>query len=31
VAGTPEEFASHIKAEMEKAAKVIKAANIKPD
>lgn len=31
VAGTPEEFAAHIKTEMEKAAKVIKAANIKPD
>ncbi len=31
VAGTPEEFAAHIKSEMDKAAKVIKAANIKPD
>ena len=31
VAGTPEEFAAHIKSEMEKAAKVIKAANIKVD
>ena len=31
VAGTPEEFAEHIRTEMEKAAKVIKAANIKPD
>jgi len=31
VAGTPEKFAAHIKSEMDKAAKVIKAANIKPD
>ncbi len=31
VASTPEEFAAFIKTEMEKAARVIKAANIKPD
>jgi tripartite-type tricarboxylate transporter receptor subunit TctC len=31
VAGTPQEFAAHIKTEMDKAARVIKAANIKPD
>ncbi len=31
VAGTPDEFAAHIRTEMDKAAKVIKAANIKPD
>ncbi len=31
VAGTPQEFAAHIKTEMDKAAKVIKAANIKAD
>jgi tripartite-type tricarboxylate transporter receptor subunit TctC len=31
VADTPQEFLAHIKSEMEKAAKVIKAANIKAD
>jgi len=31
VASTPQEFAAHIKSEMAKAAKVIKAANIKAD
>ena len=31
VAGTPQEFAAHIRTEMDKSAKVIKAANIKPD
>ena len=31
VAGTPEEFAAHIKMEMDKAARVIKAAGIKAD
>ena len=31
VAGTPQEFAAHIRSEMDKSAKVIKAANIKPD
>ena len=31
VASTPAEFAAFIKTEMEKAARVIKAANIKPD
>ena len=31
VASTPQEFAAFIKTEMEKAARVIKAANIKPD
>ena len=31
VASTPQEFAAHIVTEMEKSAKVVKAANIKPD
>ena len=31
VASTPQEFAAHIKTEMEKSAKIVKAANIKPD
>ena len=31
IAGTPEEFAAHIRKEMNQAAKVIKAANIVPD
>lgn len=31
VAGTPQEFAAHIRSEMDKSAKVIKAANITPD
>jgi tripartite-type tricarboxylate transporter receptor subunit TctC len=31
VAGTPEEFDSRIKDEIEKWGKVIRAANIKPD
>jgi tripartite-type tricarboxylate transporter receptor subunit TctC len=31
VAGTPEEFAAHIKDEVAKAGKIIKAANIKAD
>ncbi len=31
VANSPQEFAAFIKSEMEKAAKVIKAANIQPD
>ena len=31
VASTPDQFAAHIKAEMDKSEKLIKAANIKPD
>ena len=31
VAGSPEEFAQHVKTEFEKWAKVIKASNIKAD
>lgn len=31
VASTPQEFAAHIKTEMEKSARIVKAANIKPD
>jgi tripartite-type tricarboxylate transporter receptor subunit TctC len=31
VAGTPQEFAAHIRSEMDKSAKIIKAANIQPD
>ncbi len=31
VASTPQEFAAHIKTEIEKSAKIVKAANIKPD
>jgi tripartite-type tricarboxylate transporter receptor subunit TctC len=31
VAGSPEEFAQHVKIEFEKWAKVIKASNIKAD
>ena len=31
VASTPQEFAAHIMTEMEKSAKIVKAANIKPD
>jgi len=31
VAGTPQQFAAHIRAEMDKAARIIKAANIQPD
>jgi tripartite-type tricarboxylate transporter receptor subunit TctC len=31
VAGTPQEFATHIRSEMDKAARIVKAANIQPD
>jgi tripartite-type tricarboxylate transporter receptor subunit TctC len=31
VAGTPDEFAAHIRSEMDKSAKIIKAARILPD
>ena len=31
VAGTPQEFAAHIRSEMDKAARIVKAANIQPD
>ena len=31
VAGTPQEFAAHIRSEMDKAARIIKTANIQPD
>jgi len=31
IAGTPQEFAAHIRAEMEKSARIVKAANIQPD
>jgi tripartite-type tricarboxylate transporter receptor subunit TctC len=31
VANTPQQFGDFIKVEMEKAAKIIKAANIQPD
>ncbi len=31
VAGTPQEFAAHIRSEMDKSARIVKAANIQPD
>ena len=31
VAGTPQEFAAHIRSEMDKSARIVRAANIQPD